>query len=312
MRIVSLLPSTTEIVCRLGLEHHLVGRSHECDFPAQITHLPILTEPKFKENRDSSEIDKQIKSLLQNGLSVFKVNAEKLSELNPDIILTQDHCEVCAVSISEVEDAVKKYTESNCEVISVSPVNLKDIFNSFKTIGIATGTEDSADNLINETKERLNIIRNTVCGEVKKSVVTVEWIDPLMTAGNWVPELIELAGGEDLLGEAGEHSPWIDWNSIKEADPEFLLILPCGYSIRQTKKELDILTENPGWNDLRAVQNDNVYIMDGNQYFNRPGPRIFESTRIIAEILHPHLFKPTMKNSGWKQIKKHDLTSLRA
>ena len=312
MRIVSLLPSTTEIACALGLESQLVGRSHECDYPESIKDLPVLTEPKYDENGRSSEIDKRVKSLLENGLSVYHVFADKLSELNPDLILTQDHCEVCAVSLPDVEEALQKYTSSDSKVISVSPKNLEDIFESIQTIGNAAGAGQKAKHLLAEIKQRFSIIKNTVFGENRKTVATVEWIEPLMTAGNWIPELIEIAGGEDQLGKPGQHSPWIDWNDIMEADPEYLLICPCGYSCQQTLNEIDHLTDKPEWEKLKAVKNGNVFILDGNHYFNRPGPRIFESTRILGEILHPQLFKPTLKGIGWinfRDIQKTELTA---
>lgn len=304
MRIVSLLPSTTEIATALGFQSNLVGRSHECDYPAALTHLPVLTKPKYPDKGSSSEIDQRVKSLVENGLSVYEVNAELLSELKPDLILTQDHCEVCAVSVNDVKKAVKEWTrQSNTVIVSVSPVNLEGIFESFREIGKALAVEKRAGYLIEEMKQRLDIIRNTVLREKRKTVATIEWIDPLMTAGNWIPELVEIAGGDHLFAEAGKHSPWIDWEKIKTADPDLISIMPCGYNFDQTINEIDILTSKPGWKDLKAVKNDNVFILDGNQYFNRPGPRIFESTRILAEILHPHLFKPTFKNRGWKQWK---------
>lgn len=305
MRIASLLPSTTEIACKLGFEEQLVGRSHECDFPKGVSKLPVLTRPKYKQNGNSLEIDQRVKSLLQNGLSVYEVDAETLSELKPDVILTQDHCEVCAVSLSEVKKALQSYTGYKSEVVSVSPVNLEEIFRSFSKIGRALNAQSRADSLINETRERLEIIRNTALGEERKSVVTIEWIDPLMTAGNWMPELIDIAGGQDLLGKPDRHSPWINWDDILNTDPDFLLILPCGYSLEQTANELDVLTGKPGWDELRAVKKNHVFVLEGNQFFNRPGPRILESARILGEILHPALFKSTLKNRGW--VNMHEL-----
>jgi iron complex transport system substrate-binding protein len=303
MRIVSLLPSTTEIAASLGFESSLVGRSHECDYPVNVLQLPVLTKAKYPDKGSSSEIDQRVKSLIENGLSVYEVNAEILAELKPDIILTQDHCEVCAVSLNDVELAVKDWTQKNSvEIISVSPTDLDGIFDSFITIGNALNSHQKAQSLIGEMKERLEIIKNTVLNEERKTVATIEWIDPMMTAGNWIPELVEIAGGYHLFAEPGKHSPWINWSTIKDADPDLISIMPCGYNFDQTLKEIDILTSKPGWKDLKAVQNGNVFILDGNQYFNRPGPRIFESTRILAEILHPSLFKPTLENKGWKKF----------
>jgi iron complex transport system substrate-binding protein len=305
MRIVSLLPSTTEIAAALGFADALVGRSHECDYPEGVRTLPALTRPKYPQQTDSASTDREVKNLLEQGLSVYEVDADKLAELKPDIILTQDHCEVCAASLSDVTEALRSYTHSETvKVISVSPVSLQGIFESFLTIGKALNAPDKAQELVNEIRERFDIIRNTVHGETKKSVVTIEWIDPLMTAGNWIPEITDIAGGEHLIAEPGKHSPWLQWETVLESNPDVLLIMPCGYSFQQTEQELHLLTDKPGWNDLKAVQNSEVYLLEGNQYFNRPGPRIFESTRILAEILHPGLFESIHRDLGWKLLEK--------
>lgn len=311
MRIVSLLPSTTEIACKLGFEQNLVGRSHECDYPESVEKLPVLTEPKYSENGTSIDIDNRVKSLIEKGLSVYKVDAEKLASLNPDIILTQDHCKVCAVSLSDVESALHQTVQEQTKVISVSPENLQQIYQSIIDIGSALEAKKKAKNVVNEMQLRMNIIRNTLTHVQPVSAVTIEWIDPLMTAGNWIPECIHIAGGEDLLGTAGQHSPWIKWKDIKQTNPEFLLISPCGYSIVQTLREFKTLQHKPGWKNLRAVQNNRVFILDGHHYFNRPGPRIFDSTRILAEVFHPNHFKPTLKNIGWVNTKDIESAELR-
>lgn len=299
MRIISLLPSTTELAVSIGLKEHLVGRSHECDYPAGLDHLPVLTKPKYHDDGNSRQTDDRVKDLLRRGLSVYEVDEVLLKELKPDLILTQDHCEVCAASIGDVENALSSWTGRKPGLVSVSPLDLNGIFDSFLKIGEATGRESEANKLSEEIQERLEIIRRTTNGEPRKRVATIEWIDPLMTAGNWIPELTEFAGGEHLLGEAGKHSPFIDWETITETDPDLILVMPCGYSIEKTLSEMETLTSRPGWSDLRAVNSGEVYILDGHHYFNRPGPRIFESARIMAEIFHPERFKPTLEESGW-------------
>lgn len=299
MRIVSLLPSTTEIICELGFEDQLVGRSHECDHPPSIKNLPKLTDSSVKNNGNSTNIDQNIKSLLKNGLSIFKVKADLLAEINPDIVFTQDHCEVCAVALDEVKSAVNEYCGKDTEVVSLSPSNLSEIFQSIQTVGQTLDAEEKANHLVDELRERMNIIRNTVIGEPVKRVVCIEWLDPIMTGGNWIPELLEIAGGEYFLSEPGKHSSWVDWNKIVEEDPDFILIMPCGFDIKQSLSEMDLLTEKENWNKLTAVQNNGVYILDGNRFFNRPGTTIFESARILAEILHPNLFKPVHHKNGW-------------
>lgn len=299
MRIVSLLPSATEIICELGFEDQLVGRSHECDQPKSITNLPALTGSSVKNSGNSSEIDKNIKSLLKNGLSIFNVNVDLLAKINPDIIFTQDHCEVCAVSLDNVTKAFNEYCGKNTEVVSLSPKNLSEVYQSIQTIGESLDAEEEASQLISNLQLRMDIIRNTVIGEPVKRVACLEWIEPLMTGGNWIPELLEIAGGEYLLSEPGKHSPWTDWEDVVAENPDVILIMPCGYDINQTLDEMQLLTQKEEWSSIKAVQDDEVYILDGNQYFNRPGPSIYESTRILGEILHPNLFKPIHHKKGW-------------
>ncbi|MDZ7719097.1 MAG: cobalamin-binding protein [Balneolaceae bacterium] len=302
MRILSLLPSATEIICKLGFEDQLVGRSHECDYPKSITELPVLTNSTVKNTGKSIEIDKNIKSLLENGLSIFSVKADLLAEINPDIVFTQDHCEVCAVSLKDVKSAVREHCGKGTEVVSLSPTNLDEIAQSIYKIGQVLQAEEKAKQLVSQLKLRMDIIRNTVIGEPVKRVVCLEWIDPLMTGGNWIPELLEIVGAEYLLSEPGKHSPWIQWEDLLNENPDVILIMPCGYNIEQTTNEMHLLTQNEDWNTLKAVQSNEVYILDGNRYFNRPGPSIFDSTRILAEILHPHLFKPVHHKEGWIRV----------
>lgn len=304
-RIASLLPSLTEIVCELGFKDCLVGRSHECDFPAGIDHLPVLTAPKYPTNSgdSSSDIHQSITELLRQGLSVYEVDAEKLAELNPDIILTQDHCEVCAVSFSDLERAIEDYLKPSTQIISVSPINLRQVLESFQTVADALESHSLGKKLVQRTQTRFDELRNKTPNRNRPDVIAIEWMNPIMTGGNWMPELIDIAGGENLLSEPGSHSPWIEWEKVIEADPDILLLLPCGYSIDKTMSEIETLTEKSGWTNLKAVKNNRVYILDGNQYFNRSGPRIKESAEILAEIFYPSIFKPHFKGSGWIDLK---------
>lgn len=302
MRIVSLLPSVTEIICELGFEEQLVGRSHECDQPESVKKLPALTDSTIKNTGNSTEIDQNIKSLLKNGLSIFNVKAGQLAEINPDIVFTQDHCEVCAVSLDDVKSAVNEYCGEDTEVISLSPSNLSEIYQSIQTIGRSLDAKEKSRELVDELQLRMDIIRNTVIGEPVKRVACLEWMEPLMTGGNWIPELVGIAGGEYLLSEPGEHSPWIDWKEIVSENPDLLLLMPCGYDINQTLQEMHLLTQKKDWASLNAVKNNEVYILDGNRFFNRPGTTIYESARIVGEILHPNLFKPIHHKKGWIRL----------
>lgn len=298
-KVISLLPSTTEIVCALGLESTLVGRSHECDYPESVTKLPHCTEPKFDPDGTSYQIDQRVKALLQEGLSVYRVDAEKLATLRPDVILTQDHCEVCAAPLSEVEQAVQNYLDYNVKIISVSPTNLSEVLESIQTIAKALGVPGKGQELKNSIKQRLQEIHDTAKLLPSPKLLCLEWLDPLMTAGNWVPELSEIAGGDPVGAKAGKHSPFIDWDKINDLEPEVIAITPCGYDIEQTMAEISTLTSSPEWKKLPAVENKDVYILEGNQYFNRPGPRLVESAQILLEILHAEESNRQFKNTGW-------------
>ncbi len=305
LRIVSLLPGLTEIAVALGFEDNLVGRSHECDYPKSVKTLPVCSEPKYNipETANSADINQSVNELLKKGLSVYRIDEEKLRLLKPDLILTQDHCEACAVSFSEVEDAINNYLGKETTVISVSPSDLTGVKESFRTVANALGASQQGKQLITQMNQRFENIERGVRNRKKPSVAAIEWIDPLMTAGNWMPELIDIAGGKSLLAEAGTHSPSINWRDILKADPDLLLVVPCGYKINQTVKEMESLTSKAGWNSLAAVQNNSVYILDGHNYFNRPGPRLADSAEILAEILNPSGFDFGFEGSGWERWK---------
>ncbi len=302
-RIVSLLPSTTEIACALGFQQALVGRSHECDFPPGVEHLPILTEPKLDASATSARIDDRVKQLVRDGLSVYRVDAEKLRELRPTVILTQDHCQVCAASLRDVEEALTTWLGERPRVLSLNPNGLEEVWNDISRVASELGVEARGRDYVAELGERVaGIAEQTVRIRHRPSVACVEWIDPLMAAGNWVPELVTLAGGNSAFGEKGEHSAWLEWESLRAADPEVIALLPCGFDIERTRRELGPLIAQPGWGNLRAVQAGRVFITDGNQYFNRPGPRLFESLEILAEILHPDHFAPKHRDTGWQPL----------
>jgi iron complex transport system substrate-binding protein len=291
MRIVSLLPSTSEIVAALGMADHLVGRSHECNYPEKVGNLPACTEPKFNPDGSSYEIDLRVKTLLQEGLSVYRVDDEKLKNLRPDIILTQDHCEVCAATLNEIEEAAQSILGENVEIISVSPTDLSSWVQSIRTIAEAIDAEKAADELTRQMKMELQNIQEKTLELSPPDVLSIEWMDPLMTAGNWIPELVQIAGGIPVGAEAGQHSPKISWENIQRLNPDIITVIPCGYSIEQTLSEISTLTSHNGWNELQAVKNKQVYIADGDHYFNRPGPRLVDSAHLLAEIIHPSLFR---------------------
>jgi iron complex transport system substrate-binding protein len=303
LKIASLLPSTTEIACALGLEKNLVGRSHECDFPPGIERLPICTAARLDSSLSSSEIDRQVKSILEQGISVYEVHAELLRSLKPDVILTQAQCEVCAVSLKDVEAAVCNWLGQQTRIISCSPMRLCDLWTDIRAVAGGCGVIERGEELITRLQMRMeNVAVQSKLIAQKPRVACIEWIDPLMSAGNWVPELVEMAGGINLFGTAGEHSPWFSWEELMAADPDVLVILPCGFNLTRARFEMKVLVEHPNWRQLRAVQQGQVYLTDGNQYFNRPGPRLVESLEILTEILHPGIFRFGHQHQAWELL----------
>lgn len=306
-RIVSLLASSTEIVCALGFRDQLVGRSHECDYPESVKILPICTEVKIPTDGTSYEIDQRVKAIVQEGLSVYRVKSEILQRLEPDVIITQTQCEVCAVSLKDVEAAVCELVDSRPEIVLVEPNALTDIWADIQRVADALEKPERGIQLVGELKRRMEAIEKKsrslpIPPTIIKTptVACLEWIDPLMAAGNWMPELVEMAGGINLFGQVGRHSPYMRWEDLCEKDPEVILVLPCGWGIARARQEMGILVKRPEWSSLRAVRDGQVYLLDGNQYFNRPGPRISDSLEILAEVLHPGLFSFGHQGKGWE------------
>ena len=299
-RIISLLPSATEIVCALGLEQNLVGRSHECDFPETVKSLPVCSEANFPDGMSSLAIDVKVKQILADALSVYTVKREVVKELAPDVVITQDQCEVCAVSLKEVEEALENYLDKSAKIVSLQPQKLDDIFTDIQKVADALDVSEAGNTLVEDLQERVDIIRHKLkYVESRPTVACIEWLQPIMVSGNWIPELVSVAGGKSILAEAGKHSPYVEWEAILEADPEVIVVMPCGFSIERTMREIDILLNQPGFAAMQAVKNNRFYIANGNQYFNRPGPRIVDSVEIIAEIVHPKLFNFGYEGNGW-------------
>ena len=288
-RVVSLIASATEIIHALGAGGLQVARSHECDWPHIVLELPQLTRPKFKVEGSSRQIDVAVKSLVEQGLAVYEVDAEGLKSVAPDVILTQDQCEVCAVSLADVERAVATWTECRANVVSLRPHTMADIYSDNQRIADALGISSAGEPLNARMKERFEAISRKVSGQERPRLAFIEWIDPPMSGGHWMPELIGSAGGINLFGSHGAQSPWISVADLAAADPDVILVAPCGYDLAKTREEMAVLDSNPKWLALRAVRERRVYIADGNAFFNRPGPRLVESAEILAEILHPEL-----------------------
>jgi iron complex transport system substrate-binding protein len=301
-RIVSLIASATEIIHALGLGPAQVGRSHECDFPDEVRALPVCTKPSFPITGNSAEIDARVKERLANALSVYEVFDDVLEQLQPTHVVTQTQCRVCAVSLEDVERALAGSISSRPKLIALEPNTLDDIWKDVNRVAAACGIASKGEQLVTTLRHQIARISTRALGAARRPrVACIEWHEPLMAAGNWVPELVELANAENLFGKAGLHSPWMMWEELLGSDPDVIISMPCGFDLERTRREMYWLTDRPGWRESRAVKSGEVYLADGNQYFNRPGPRIVESLEILAEILHPDAFEPKLEGRGWER-----------
>ncbi len=286
-RVISTIASATEIICALGCEEFLVGRSHECDYPTCISRLPVCSMPKIDVLADSRSIDLAVKNLVKEGISIYEIDAALIHELQPDLIITQSQCEVCAVSGNDIVVALRDWSGPRPHVFSVSPNNLSDVWGSILEIAEVLGVEEQGRLLVERLSERVSAVAHKLSGAPTVSVCCIEWLEPLMAAGNWIPELVALAGGREVLGAVGRHSDWLSWEELLKQDPDYLVLMPCGFNLERATKELSSLLGNPLWHKLSAVRNEKVFIVDSNYYFTRPGPRLVESVEILAEIFHP-------------------------
>lgn len=282
MRIVSLLASGTEIVCALGAGDWLVGRSHECDNPDWVRSLPPCSEPAFDVSVSSSEINAEVNRRIRAGEPLYRIDAERIRDLAPDLVITQAHCDVCAVTPGDVQ-------RSGCaapHILSLAAGTLEGIFSDIRKTAIAIGLPDRGEELVATLHKQLSAVRLAAAGHTKPSVVVLEWTDPVFAMGNWGPELVDSANGELLIGSAGQYSNQIPFEQVRAADPEFLIVAPCGFGLDRALRERSVLESYAGWQDLRAVRNRTIAVADGNLYFNRSGTTVASTAEILAEILH--------------------------
>jgi iron complex transport system substrate-binding protein len=293
MRIVSLLPSTTEIVCALGLEDALVGITHECDFPPSVSDKPRLTASRIsQETMTSKEIDHAVRSQLDGHGSIYDLDEARLRELNPDLILTQELCDVCAVSYKTVERAARMF-EADVRVVSLEPKNITDIFDNIRMVGDLTGRQKEADKLVGELHARVDRVRErTEQVDRRPRTLMLEWLEPAFAPGHWVPEQVAIAGGDHAFGHAGRPSVTTTAEEIRAYAPEVIVLIPCGYYKEDILRQLPSAHLPAGWNDLPAVRSGDVWATDATSYFSRPGPRVVEGVEILARILHPEIFGP--------------------
>jgi iron complex transport system substrate-binding protein len=285
-RVASLLPSATEMVCAVGARERLVGVSHECDFPAGVERLPILTRPRKALPKSSGAIDRAVRAMLEDALAVYEVELERLRAVAPDVVVTQDLCDVCAVSLDDVRSALRELAQEDVEIVSLSPLRLADVWGDVRRVGAALGESERADEVARSLEARCADIARRARNAAPPKVLTIEWLDPVMIGGTWMPELVALAGGEALVTEPGQHAPTLTRAQLAALEPDVVLIKPCGFDLERTGAELELLEKNLPWESWQAVRSGRVFAADGNAYFNRPGPRLVESLEILALCLH--------------------------
>lgn len=295
-RIVSLLPSATEIVCALGLEDHLVGVTHECDFPASVTSKPKLTASRIShETMTSREIDHAVRSQLDGHGSIYELDEVRLQALNPDLILTQELCDVCAVSYKRVQQAARLLS-AEANVLSLEPHTIDDIFANIRTVGELTDKKAEAEAVVNNLTARLDDVAATLAksveAESRPRTLMLEWLEPPFAPGHWVPEQVRIAGGDGAFGRAGEPSTVTTAEEIRNYGPEVIVLIPCGYYKEDVLRALATTRLPAGWSDLPAVRRNQVWAVDATSYFSRPGPRVVNGVEILARILHPQVFGP--------------------
>lgn len=288
MRIVSLLPAATDLVADLGLAGDLVGRTHECDWPAEVIGgVPVVTAAGFDAaGLTSREISSAVGGADHRGSSIYTLDTDLLAGLVPDVVLTQDLCERCAVSYRQVTDALRVLDDAGPRVLSLEPATLPDVLACVTHVGEILGVPERAAARVRDLRRRLDRVAEAVTGLPRPRVAAIEWLDPLWPAGHWVPEQIGAAGAEPLLARPGEHTTAIAWDAVRAARPDVLLLMPCGFSPRRTDSEWPLLTRQPGWDELPAARQGQVWVLDGPSYFNRPGPRVVRGVEVLAHVLH--------------------------
>ena len=291
MRIASLLPSATEIAFALGLGDDIVGVTHECDYPPEAKEKRVVVKSLIdREKLASRDIDESVRRRVREGKGIYTLDLLRFRAANPDFIITQDLCDVCALDYNEVMKAIKWLTHSP-KIISLAPTRLADVLRDIERIGVSAGRKVDANTLVRRLRERIERVRSQISrAKSRPRVACIEWLDPLYSAGHWVPEMVELAGGADGLGKKGEPSEEIAWETVREFAPEVVVLMPCGFDVARTLRELPLIQDRPGWSKLPAVKTGRVFAVNGSAFFNRPGPRLVDGLEILAQIIHPESF----------------------
>jgi iron complex transport system substrate-binding protein len=307
MRIVSLLPSATEIVCAIGLGDELVGITHECDWPPEVAGKPVMTRSVFDlEGTPSRTIHELVDASIHGGSSLYALDEAALDAARPDVILTQELCTVCAVSYADVNE-VARSIDADIRVVSLEPTSIEGILHTITTVGAMTESEDAAVDVVEGLRTRLRAVEETVLarrddGFTPPRVAGLEWLDPPFAAGHWVPEQIQRAGGWEVLGAVGERSVETTWDAVREVDPQMLVLMPCGFHLPETVSEWQRTPRPPFWRELSAVRRGQVFAVDGSAYFSRPGPRVIDGIEMLAEIFDPEAFVETSPVGAWTPL----------
>jgi iron complex transport system substrate-binding protein len=299
MRICTLLPSATEIAFALGLGDEVVGVTHECDYPPEARKRRVVVRSAIDPSRcTSGEIDRAVSERIGARQSLYTLDLESFQTVEPDFVITQDLCEVCALDLNEVERAAETLPRRP-KIVSLAPSKLADVFGDIETVGEVAGRKADAAALIGELKRRVERVRETaVRSNTRPRVACIEWVDPIYPAGHWVPEMVEIAGGVDGLGEKGEPARATSWDNVRSYAPEVVVLMPCGFGVERASAEASLLYGLGGWSELPAVKSASVYAVDGSAYFNRPGPRLVDGIEILAALIHPGKFSPPSSDAA--------------
>jgi iron complex transport system substrate-binding protein len=301
-RIVSFLPAATEMACALGLEARLVGVSHECDFPAAARTKPAVVRPALELAALSpGEIDVAVGGHLRVNESLYAVDETLLRSLEPDLILTQDLCQVCAPSGNDVVRVIRSLDRAP-DILYFTPRDLADIWRDLRTLGDACGARDTADAIVDDAERRLGAVRDAVAGVDRPRVFFAEWVDPVYCAGHWIPEMIAIAGGVDPLARPGGESVRVSWDEVVAAAPDVVIVAPCGFGVDAAREQLPLLAGRPGWTDLPAVRRGQVFVVDANAYFARPGPRLVDGTELLGHLLHPDRVRWSGRDDAFMRV----------
>lgn len=299
MRIVSMLPASTEIICALQGQAALVGRSHLCDYPPTVQKLPVVTYPK----QHFQGIVPDVEAVVKDALSIFHVDPKKLQTLSPDVIITQTQGETFDVGPADIQEAVERWLGRSVELVALAPRSISDVMGDIKRLARLIGAPERGNQLVLNLQRRLVVIaQRAKMLKERPSVVLLEWVDPLIASGYWMPTLIEMAGGKNAVGQAGGPAVELDWDDLHALDPDVIVVSPCGLSLAEARYAAQEWAQHPPWQALRAVQNNQAYVTDGNQFFSRPGPRLVESVEILAEILHPDGFAYGHEGTAWARV----------